>query len=108
APPVFRASGQDFDLRGVLHVLATLGGADVLGAVLLGDLLQEEAGAAVRALLEDGLLPEGELAVRVAVARPEGLAAVGALLHDLPLATLRAGDARGLGRHGLGTGLADV
>src|SRR5436305_7663874 len=102
------ASGQDLDLCGILHVSAPLGVADVLGAVLLGDLLQEEAGAAVRALADDRLLPEGEFAVRVAVAGPEGLAAAGALLDDLPLAALGAGDAGRLRRRRLGADLADV
>src|SRR6185295_1931684 len=65
-------------------------------------------GAAVGALARHRLLPQRELAVRVAVAGPEGLAAVRALLHDLALAALRTGDARRLRRRGLGSRLADV
>src|SRR6185295_17819754 len=101
-------SGRHFHLGGILHVLAAFGVADVLDAVLLGDLLQQEAGAAVRALAEHRLLPQRELAVRIAVAGPERLAAARALLHDLALAALGAGHARRLGRRGLKSDLADV
>src|SRR5436305_7060092 len=101
-------SGGHFDRLGVLDEAAPFGVTDVLDAVLLGDLLEEELGAAVRALAGERLLPEREFAVRIAVARPEGLAAVGLLLDDLPLAALGAGDARGDRRRGLGAGLADV
>src|SRR5947199_3919076 len=66
-------SGGHFDRLGVLDEAAPFGVADVLDAVLLGDLLEEELGAAVRALAGERLLPEREFAVRVAVAGPEGL-----------------------------------
>src|SRR6185295_8943882 len=65
-------------------------------------------GAAVGALARHRLLPQRELAVLVAVAGPEGLAAVRAFLHDLALAALRTGDARRLRRRRLGPDLADV
>src|SRR6185436_18790391 len=84
--------------------------AHVLRAALLGGLLQEVGGAAARAGLGDGLLPERELAVREAAARPEGLAAARALLQHLALAALRAGHPGRLGlRRRLGrAGLAQV
>src|SRR6185436_12141723 len=71
--------------------------ADQLRAVALGHLLQEEGGAALRALLGNRLLPEGELAVREAAAGPEGLAAARGLLQHLALLALRAGHAGRLG-----------
>ncbi len=64
---------------------------------------------AARAGPGDRLRPEGVLAVREAVAGVEDLAAPGALLVDLPLAALGAGDAGGLGLGPLLLGrLADV
>src|SRR4029450_2557729 len=50
--------------------------------------------AAVRAGLGQRRLPEGEVAVRVAVAAVEGLAALGPLGDDLALAALGTGAAR--------------
>src|SRR5687767_341700 len=89
----------------VLDVLAVFRVADVLRAGLLGDLLQEELGAALGAVLVHRLLPQRALAVRVAAAGPERLAPPRALLHHLALAALEAGHARGLRRLRLRPGL---
>src|SRR3954453_8606154 len=82
---------------GVLDVAAPFRVAHILRAVLLGRLLEQEGGAALGAGLGDRFLPQRELAVREAAARPERLAAAGALLHHLALAALGAGDAGRLG-----------
>src|SRR6185369_13748379 len=70
--------------------------------VAFRDLLGDEAGAALRAGLGDGLVPGDELAVGIAVAAVEELPAPRAALHHLAFA---AADALDPGRHGLVDGL---
>src|SRR5262249_42499664 len=72
-------------------------------AVALGHLLGDEAGPARRADLRHGTVPGDELALRVAVAAVEQLAAARASLHELALAA--AEETSHAGRHGFVHGL---
>src|SRR5436190_5775221 len=97
-------SARFFDL---LDVSAAVFHAQTAGTELLGRLLDQERRLALRTGLGDRAVPERELAVRVAVAGEEDLAAPRLLLFDRSLAALRAGDAGRLHLGGL-AGLADV
>src|SRR5205807_343043 len=67
--------------------------AGFVGAVanrvgLLGQLLEQNGRAAVRARLGDGLVPSGEFAIRIPAAPVERLAALGAAHDEFPRAIL--------------------
>src|SRR5215218_7238646 len=87
--PMRQTAGSDADQLGHPDLGAALGAGGGV-RVLVGG----EQAAAARAGLGQRRLPQGEVAVRVAVAAVEGLAALGPLGDDLALAALGTGPVR--------------
>src|SRR4051812_44593165 len=87
------------------HVVAVFLVAHQLTAVPLGDLLDEELLAALRAGLEYRPVPEHEIAVRIIRAAEEDFPPPGLPLDNVP-AVLRADEAGGLLLHVFAGGIA--